>query len=398
MATAKKKENTEIKKDGKNEAIDAITDQINKKYGPGSFMRLGSNKTVNVDVISTGALTLDHALGVGGIPRGRITEIYGHEASGKTTLTLHIIAEAQKAGGYAAFIDAEHALDPTYASALGVDIDNLYISQPNSGEEALEILEKVVSSTAFDIVVVDSVAALVSRAELAGDIGDAHIALQARLMSHALRKLTAIISNTNTAVIFINQLRQNIATTGYGAGPTETTTGGKALKFYSSVRLDIRRTEWIKKGDETIGHKVKIKVVKNKLSAPFKVVNLEIIFGHGISTEGLLIDLAMEAKIITRSGAWFYYNGEQIAQGKEKVREILASDTKMRLELEIQIRENLNMGGIDKVKEDLNEYLESQKNKDDKTVKGDKKEDSDLNKNSISNKDDTSDLLIKTVE
>ena len=398
MATAKKKENTEIKKDGKNEAIDAITDQINKKYGPGSFMRLGSNKTVNVDVISTGALTLDHALGVGGIPRGRITEIYGHEASGKTTLTLHIIAEAQKAGGYAAFIDAEHALDPTYASALGVDIDNLYISQPNSGEEALEILEKVVSSTAFDIVVVDSVAALVSRAELAGDIGDAHIALQARLMSHALRKLTAIISNTNTAVIFINQLRQNIATTGYGAGPTETTTGGKALKFYSSVRLDIRRTEWIKKGDETIGHKVKIKVVKNKLSAPFKVVNLEIIFGHGISTEGLLIDLAMEAKIITRSGAWFYYNGEQIAQGKEKVREILASDTKMRLELEIQLRENLNMGGIDKVKEELNEYLESQKNKDDKTVKSDKKEDGDLNKNSISNKDDTSDLLIKTVE
>lgn len=398
MATAKKKENTEIKKDGKNEAIDAIIDQINKKYGPGSFMRLGSNKTVNVDVISTGALTLDHALGVGGIPRGRITEIYGHEASGKTTLTLHIIAEAQKAGGYAAFIDAEHALDPTYASALGVDIDNLYISQPNSGEEALEILEKVVSSTAFDIVVVDSVAALVSRAELAGDIGDAHIALQARLMSHALRKLTAIISNTNTAVIFINQLRQNIATTGYGAGPTETTTGGKALKFYSSVRLDIRRTEWIKKGDETIGHKVKIKVVKNKLSAPFKVVNLEIIFGHGISTEGLLIDLAMEAKIITRSGAWFYYNGEQIAQGKEKVREILASDTKMRLELEIQIRENLNMGGIDKVKEELNEYLESQKNKDDKTIKSDKKEDGDLNKNSISNKDDTSDLLIKTVE
>ena len=396
MATAKKKENSEIKKDGKNEAIEAITDQINKKYGAGSFMRLGSNKTVNVDVISTGALTLDHALGVGGIPRGRITEIYGHEASGKTTLTLHVIAEAQKAGGYAAFIDAEHALDPTYASALGVDIDNLYISQPNSGEEALEILEKVVSSTAFDIVVVDSVAALVSRAELAGDIGDAHIALQARLMSHALRKLTAIISNTNTAVVFINQLRQNIATTGYGAGPTETTTGGKALKFYSSVRLDIRRTEWIKKGDETIGHKVKIKVVKNKLSAPFKVVNLEIIFGHGISTEGLLIDLAMEAKIITRSGAWFYYNGEQIAQGKEKVRELLSSDPKMRLELEIQIRENLNMGGIDKVKEELAEYLESQKNgeKSDKTENENKKENSD--KKTISNKEQTNDLLVDT--
>ena len=397
MATAKKKENTEIKKDGKNEAIEAITDQINKKYGAGSFMRLGSNKTVNVDVISTGALTLDHALGVGGIPRGRITEIYGHEASGKTTLTLHVIAEAQKAGGYAAFIDAEHALDPTYACALGVDIDNLYISQPNSGEEALEILEKVVSSTAFDIVVVDSVAALVSRAELAGDIGDAHIALQARLMSHALRKLTAIISNTNTAVIFINQLRQNIATTGYGAGPTETTTGGKALKFYSSVRLDIRRTEWIKKGDETIGHKVKIKVVKNKLSAPFKVVNLEIIFGHGISSEGLLIDLAMESKIITRSGAWFYYNGEQIAQGKEKVRELLSADPKMRLELEIQIRENLNMGGIEKVKEDLAEYLESQKNgvkKSDKTETENEKED--LDKKAASNKPETNDLLINT--
>ncbi len=393
MATTKKKETSEIKKDGKSEAIEAITDQINKKYGAGSFMRLGSNKTVNVDVISTGALTLDHALGVGGIPRGRITEIYGHEASGKTTLTLHIIAEAQKAGGYAAFIDAEHALDPIYASALGVDIDNLYISQPNSGEEALEILEKVVSSTAFDIVVVDSVAALVSRAELAGDIGDAHIALQARLMSHALRKLTAIISNTNTAVIFINQLRQNIATTGYGAGPTETTTGGKALKFYSSVRLDIRRTEWIKKGDETIGHKVKIKVVKNKLSAPFKVVNLEIIFGHGISTEGLLIDLAMEAKIITRSGAWFYYNGEQIAQGKEKVRELLSSDAKMRLELEIQIRENLNMGGIEKVKEELAEYLESQKNGSDKLNKENKDKES-KKEDSNSSKADMNDLLI----
>ncbi len=361
MAT-KKKEGTETKKDGKAEAIEAITEQINKKYGQGSFMRLGSDKTVNVDVISTGALTLDHALGVGGIPKGRIIEIYGHEASGKTTLTLHVVAEAQKAGGYAAFIDAEHALDPVYASALGVDIDNLYISQPNSGEEALEILEKVVASAAFDIVIVDSVAALVSKAELAGDIGDAHIALQARLMSHALRKLTAIISNTNTAVIFINQLRQNIATTGYGAGPTETTTGGKALKFYASVRLDIRRTEWIKKGDDTIGHKVKIKVVKNKLSAPFKVVNLEIIFGKGISSEGLLIDLAMEAKIITRSGAWFYYNGEQMAQGKERVREILANDQKLRYELEIQIREALGMGGIDKVKESLQEYLDNMKN------------------------------------
>ncbi len=360
MAT-KKKDAAEIKKDGKAEAIEAITEQINKKYGSGSFMKLGSDKTVSADVISTGALTLDHALGIGGIPRGRISEIYGHEASGKTTLTLHVIAEAQKAGGFAAFIDAEHALDPIYAKDLGVDIENLYISQPDSGEEALEILEKVVSSTAFDVVVVDSVAALVSKAELAGDIGDAHVALQARLMSHALRKLTAIISNTNTSVIFINQLRQNISMTGYGAGPSETTTGGKALKFYASVRLDIRRTEWIKKGEETIGHKVKVKVVKNKLSAPFKIVNLEIIFGKGLSSEGLLIDLGLEAKILSRSGAWFYYNGEQIAQGKEKVRELLLSDPKMRYELEIQIREAFNMGGVDRIKELLNEYITSSK-------------------------------------
>jgi len=380
MAT-KKKDGADAKKDGKVEAIEAITELINKKFGSGSFMKLGSDKMVSIDVISTGALTLDHALGIGGIPRGRITEVYGHEASGKTTLALHVIAEAQKTGGYAAFIDAEHALDPIYAKNLGVDIENLYISQPDSGEEALEILEKVVSSTAFDVVVIDSVAALVSKAELAGDIGDAHIALQARLMSHALRKLTAIISNTNTSVIFINQLRQNISLTGYGAGPSETTTGGKALKFYASVRLDIRRTEWIKKGDETIGHKVKVKVVKNKLSAPFKIVNLEIIFGKGLSSEGLLIDLGLEAKILSRSGAWFYHHGEQIAQGKEKVREMLLSDPKMRYELEIEIREAFNMGGVDRIKELLNEYITSSKN----VIDNSKKEDDGETKNVIDN-------------
>lgn len=359
MASRKKDEVATVKKDGKQDAIEAITEQINKKYGQGSFMKLGTNSKVNVDVISTGALTLDYALGVGGIPRGRITEIYGPEASGKTTLTLHIIAEAQKAGGYAAFIDAEHALDPSYARALGVDVDNLYISQPDSGEEALEILEKVVSSTAFDVAVVDSVAALVSRAEIAGDIGDTHVALQARLMSHALRKLTAIISNTNTSVIFINQLRQAISTTGYGAGPSETTTGGKALKFYASVRLDIRRTEWIKKGDDTIGHKVKVKVVKNKLSAPFKIVNLEIVFGKGISSEGLLIDLGLEAKIFTRSGAWFYYEGEQIAQGKEKLRDFLENNIKTKIELEIKIRKHFEMGGVERLQALLAEVIKN---------------------------------------
>ncbi len=357
----RKKEQESTKKDGKSEAIEAISDLINKKYGQGSFMKLGTDNKVKVDVISTGALTLDHALGVGGLPRGRITEIYGPEASGKTTLTLHVIAQAQKAGGNACFIDAEHALDPIYAAALGVDVDNLYIAQPDSGEEALEILEKVVSSSAFDIAVVDSVAALVSRAELAGDIGDTHVALQARLMSHALRKLTATISTTNTAVVFINQLRQSISTTGYGAGPSETTTGGKALKFYSSVRLDIRRTEWIKKSEETIGHKVKIKVVKNKLSAPFKIVILEIIFGKGFSSSGLLIDLGLEAKLLTRSGAWFYYEGTQVAQGKEKLRDILESDKKMSLELELKVREKLEMGGTDRIKELIKE-VDNQKN------------------------------------
>lgn len=359
MASRKKDEVATAKKDGKQDAIEAITEQINKKYGQGSFMKLGTNSKVKVDVISTGALTLDYALGVGGIPRGRITEIYGPEASGKTTLTLHIIAQAQKAGGYAAFIDAEHALDPSYARALGVDVDNLYISQPDSGEEALEILEKVVSSTAFDVAVVDSVAALVSRAEIAGDIGDTHVALQARLMSHALRKLTAIISNTNTSVIFINQLRQAISTTGYGAGPSETTTGGKALKFYASVRLDIRRTEWIKKGDDTIGHKVKVKVVKNKLSAPFKIVNLEIVFGKGISSEGLLIDLGLEAKLFTRSGAWFYYEGEQIAQGKEKLRDFLENNIKTKIELEIKIRKHFEMGGVERLQALLAEVIKN---------------------------------------
>ncbi len=343
---ASKKKDDSAKAKGKEEAIEAIVEIINKKHGPGSLMKLGAEQQVKIDSIPTGALTLDAALGIGGIPKGRISEIYGPEASGKTTLTLHIISEAQKMGGNAAFIDAEHALDPIYAKALGVDVDNLYISQPDSAEEALDILEKIVASSAFDIVVLDSVAALVSRAELSGDMGDAHVALNARLMSQALRKLTAQISTTNTVVIFINQLRANISATGYGAGPMETTTGGRALKFYASVRLDVRRTEWVKKGEETIGHKIKVKVVKNKLSAPFKIVELEIIFGKGISKEGLLIDMGLETKILSRSGAWFYLNGEQIAQGKEKLRDMLEADEKFRSDLEAKIRAAIGMGGV----------------------------------------------------
>lgn len=344
----KKKDN----KEGKDEAISSIMEQINKRYGQGSFMRMGDRTAVDIDVIPTGALTLDAALGVGGFPRGRISEVYGHEASGKTTLTLHVISEAQRMNGKAAFIDAEHALDPSYARALGVNVEDLYIAQPDSGEEALDILDKIVSSSAFDVVVLDSVAALVSKAEISGEIGDSHVALQARLMSQALRRLTSVTSNSNTAVVFINQTRQNISTTGYG-GASETTTGGKALKFYSSVRIDVRRTEWIRKGDEVIGHKVKTKVVKNKLSAPFKIIELEIIFGKGISKEGLLIDMGLKTKIITRAGAWFYMLGEQLCQGKEKLRDLLETDRKLRIDLEIKIRKELNMGSTENLEKEL---------------------------------------------
>lgn len=374
MATKKKIADLVIPKDEKEKeaAIEAVLDTVNKKYGQGSLMKLGQQKNVAVDVISTGALTLDAALGVGGIPRGRISEIYGHEASGKTTLTLHVIAEAQKSGGNAAFIDAEHALDPNYAKALGVNVEDLYISQPDSGEEALDILDKIVSSSAFDVVVVDSVAALVSRAELAGEIGDSHVALQARLMSQTLRRITSITKNSNTSVIFINQTRQNISTTGYGAGTGETTTGGKALKFYSSVRIDVRRTEWIRKGEDTIGHKIKVKVVKNKLAPPFKIVQLEIIFGQGISREGLLIDLGLESKILSRSGAWFYLEGEQVAQGKERLRELIEKDDIFRLSLEIKIRKVLEMGSTDKLEAEL---VALQNEKTDKTGKNENPKD-----------------------
>lgn len=330
----------------KQEKILAMQEKISKKYGDGALIRYGSAERVAVDVIPTGVMTLDYALGCGGIPRGRIIEIYGGEQASKSTMASVIVAQAQKNGGMAAYIDAEHALDMSYLKNLGVDIDNLYLSQPNSGEEALDILEKVVQSNAFDVAVVDSVAALVSQAELAGDIGDAHIALQARLMSHALRKLTAIIDNSKTAVIFINQTRQNISTTGYG-GAGEVTTGGKALKFYASMRIELRKTEWIRKSEEVIGQKVKVKIVKNKLAPPFKVVDLELLFGKGYSTEGMLIDLAMNAGLITRNGAWFYYLGNRIAQGKEGVRKYLQENSELASKLENQVLEFIKTGKVE---------------------------------------------------
>jgi recombination protein RecA len=297
--------------------------QIEKQFGKGSIMKLGDDVQKSIDVIPTGCLTLDLALGIGGLPKGRIIEIYGPESSGKTTVTLHVLAEAQKMGGTAAFIDAEHALDPQYASKLGVDIDNLYISQPDTGEQALEICEALVRSGAVDCVVIDSVAALTPKAEIDGEMGDSFVGIQARLMSQALRKLTAIVNKTNACVIFINQLREKI---GVMYGNPETTTGGKALKFYSSIRMDIRKTDVIKDGTEIIGNKTKVKIVKNKLAPPFKVAEFDIMYGTGINNEACVIDVATELDIIQKSGSWYSYNGEKIGQGKENVRIFLQTN------------------------------------------------------------------------
>ncbi len=294
--------------------------QIEKQFGKGSIMRLGEDVQKTIDVIPTGCLTLDQAIGIGGVPKGRIVEIYGPESSGKTTVTLHILAETQKMGGTAAFIDAEHALDPQYASRLGVDIDNLYISQPDTGEQALEICEALVRSGAVDCIVVDSVAALTPKAEIDGEMGDSFVGIQARLMSQALRKLTAIVNKTNCCVIFINQLREKI---GVMYGNPETTTGGKALKFYSSLRMDIRKTDVIKDGTEIIGNRTKVKIVKNKLAPPFKVAEFDIMYGTGINNEACVIDVAVEQDIIQKSGSWYSYKGEKIGQGKDNVRTFL---------------------------------------------------------------------------
>ena len=322
----------------KKKALESVFSVIEKEYGTGSIMKLGDANSVDVEVIPTGSLTLDMALGVGGLPRGRVIEIYGPESSGKTTVALHVVAEAQKMGGEAAFIDAEHALDPVYAKKLGVDIDNLIVPQPDTGEQALDIAEALVRSGALDVIVVDSVAALVPKAEIDGEMGDSHVGLLARLMSQALRKLTAVISKSGTVVIFINQLREKV---GVMYGNPETTPGGRALKFFSSVRLDVRRGEVIKNGTELIGNKTKVKVVKNKVAPPFKTAEFDILYGEGISKEGNILDFAVENNIIKKSGAWFSYNGEKIGQGRDNVRKYMVENKEFTAEIDRQVRELL---------------------------------------------------------
>jgi len=317
-------------------ALEAAFQQIQKQFGPGAVMRLGESSIQKVDIIPSGSLALDIALGIGGIPRGRVTEIYGAEASGKTTLALHILASAQRLGGEVAFIDAEHALDPVYAEKLGLDIDKLLVSQPSSGEQALEITEMLVRSNAVDVIIIDSVAALVPRAEIEGEMGDAHVGLQARLMSQALRKLTGAVSRSKCAVVFINQIRMKI---GVMFGNPETTSGGRALKFYSSVRLDVRRVASIKEGDEVVGSRTKVKVVKNKLAPPFRIIEFDLIHGEGISTEGELIDLGMDKELISRRGTWYSYGDRQIGQGKENARRFLHENPDVATELETRLRE-----------------------------------------------------------
>ena len=325
----------------KEKTLDLAISQIEKQFGQGSIMRMGEDSIVKIESISTGSISLDAALGIGGIPRGRVTEIYGPESSGKTTLTLHIIAEAQKTGGYAAFIDAEHAMDPEYAKKLGVDTDNLLISQPDTGEQALDITETLVRSGALDIIVIDSVAALVPKAELDGDMGDSHMGLQARLMSQALRKLTGSVSKSRTSVIFINQIRHKI---GVMFGSPETTTGGNALKFYASIRLDIRRIGQIKEGDQVVGNRTRVKVVKNKVAPPFKNTEFDIMYGEGISYEGDLLDLAVQADIVDKMGAWYSFNKEKIGQGRENAKRYLQDNENVRTEIETGVKAFLGLG------------------------------------------------------
>ncbi len=344
----------------KKKVLDIAISNIEKQFGKGSIMLLGDTNINEIDTIPTGSLELDIALGIGGLPRGRIVEIYGPESSGKTTVALHAIAEAQKLNGIAAFIDAEHALDPVYAKNLGVDIDNLIVSQPDTGEQALEIAEALVRSGAVDIVTVDSVAALVPRAEIEGEMGDTHVGLQARLMSQALRKLTGAINKSNTTVIFINQLREKV---GVMFGSPETTTGGRALKFYSSVRLDVRRIETLKQGDEMIGNRTRVKVVKNKVAPPFKQAEFDIMYGKGISKEGNILDVGVKLDIVNKSGSWYSYNEHKLGQGRENAKDFLIENPDILLEIETKVRENI---GINKDKEKIKEENKEEVEKKDK--------------------------------
>ena len=328
-------------------ALDAALSQIEKSFGKGSVMKLGDTGTsMNVETVPTGSLSLDIALGLGGLPKGRVIEIYGPESSGKTTVALHVVAEVQKLGGIAGFIDAEHALDPAYARNIGVNIDELYISQPDNGEQALEITETLVRSGAVDIIIVDSVAALVPRAEIDGDMGDSHVGLQARLMSQALRKLTAVISKTNCVVIFINQLREKV---GIMFGNPETTTGGRALKFYSSVRMDVRRIETLKQNGEMVGNRTRVKVVKNKIAPPFKEAEFDIMFGKGISREGDILDLAANIGVVVKSGAWYAYQGEKIGQGRENAKNYLSEHADVMAEIEAKVRQHYEINGGEEI-------------------------------------------------
>ena len=342
----------------KKRALDAAIAKLEKDFGKGTVMRLGDpSAQVAVETIPTGSLSLDLALGLGGVPKGRIVEIYGPESSGKTTVALHAVAEVQKRGGIAGFIDAEHALDPVYAKNIGVDIDNLYISQPDCGEQALEITETMVRSGAVDIVIVDSVAALVPKAEIDGDMGDSHVGLQARLMSQALRKLTSVISKSNCVVIFINQLREKV---GVMFGNPETTTGGRALKFYSSVRMDVRRIEALKQGGEVVGNRTRVKIVKNKVAPPFREAEFDIMFGQGISREGDILDLAADKGVVNKSGAWYAYNGDKIGQGRENAKQYLKENPLICEEIEAKVREMLNVDGTEESEETKENETEAQ--------------------------------------
>ena len=355
---AAKAQKEDVKFEDKQKALDAALSQIEKQFGKGAVMKLGDNNAkMAVEVVPTGSLSLDLALGVGGLPKGRIVEVYGPESSGKTTVALHMVAEVQKRGGIAGYVDAEHAMDPTYAKALGVDIDNLYISQPDDGEQALEITETMVRSGAIDIVIVDSVAALVPRAEIEGEMGDSHMGLQARLMSQALRKLTSVISKSNCVVIFINQLREKV---GVMFGNPETTTGGRALKFYSSVRMDVRRIEALKQGGEVVGNRTRVKIVKNKVAPPFREAEFDIMFGQGISREGDILDLAADKGVVNKSGAWYAYNGDKIGQGRENAKQYLKENPLICEEIEAKVREMLNVDGTEESEETKENETEAQ--------------------------------------